>query len=194
MNRYKQIYDSAVSKRYKLRDEYAKLQFSSDEYAKFTKFKKIKKDIIYFYFIVSVVVAIILLIICVKHNELFNNIWLTYFAILALCSILLFTALGIITQIMQKASDNKRNEEISVKDEAKIATDDLAKLSIVLLAIDNHNSYLNLAKKSSKLESEASKLCEIYKEIGNEMASGKATSEDYINFYQENLLNKEKDI
>ena len=76
MNRYKQIYDSAVSKRYKLREEYAKMQFSSKEYQKVTKFKKIKKDILYFYFITVVVIAVILLIICVKHNELFNKIWI----------------------------------------------------------------------------------------------------------------------
>ena len=193
MNRYKQIYDYAVSKRYKLREEYAKKQFSSDEYQKLTKFKKIKKDILYFYFIGAVVIAVILLIICVKHNELFNKIWITFFAILSLVTIFLFTALGIITQTLQIASDKKRNEELSIKDEAKMATDDLAKLSIALLALDNHNSYLNLAKKNGKLAEEASKLCEIYKEIGNENASNKATSEDFINFYQETLLNKEKD-
>ena len=193
MNRYKQIYDSAVSKRYKLREEYAKMQFSSKEYQKVTKFKKIKKDILYFYFITVVVIAVILLIICVKHNELFNKIWITFFAILSLVTILLLTALGIITQTLQIASDKKRNNELSVKDEAKIASDDLAKLSIALLALDNHNSYLNLAKKTGKLEEKTHDLCEIYKEIGNEMASNKATSEDYINFYQETLLNKEKD-
>ena len=193
MNRYKQIYDSAVSKRYKLREEYAKKQFSSDEYQKLTKFKKIKKDILYFYLIGVVVIAVILLIICVKHNELFNKIWITFFAILSLVTIFLFTALGIITQTLQISSDKKRNEELSIKDEAKMATDDLAKLSIALLALDNHNCYLNLAKKNGKLEEETSKLCEIYKEIGNLMASNKATSEDYINFYQETLLNKEKD-
>ena len=192
MRRYQQIYDSMVSKRYKLREDYAKMQFSSEEYKKLNKFKKIKKDILYFYLIGIVLIAAILLIICVRHNELFNKIWITYFAILALTSILLFTVLGIILQVYQKAADEKRKKELAVKDGAKEANDELAKLSIVLLALQNHNSYLNFAKKEGKLDQETLCLAKIYKEIVNKKANNLATSDEFINFYQETLLNKEK--
>ena len=193
MRRYQQIYDSAVSKRYKLREKYAKDQFSSAEYAKFTKFKRVKKDILYFYLIGIVVIAAVLLIICVRHNELFNKIWITYFAILALNTILMLTALGIITQVLQNASIDKRNEELKTKNEANKANDDLAKLSIVLLALENHNSYLNQAKIDGNLEAKTEELVKNYTQIVSNSANNLPTSDDFINFYQETLLNKEKE-
>ena len=193
MRRYQQIYDSAVSKRYKLREKYAKDQFSSEEYTKFTKFKRVKKDILYFYLIGIVVIAVVLLIICVRHNELFNKIWITYFAILALNTILMLTALGIITQVLQNASIDKRNEELKTKNEANMANDDLAKLSIILLAIENHNSYLNQAKIDGSIEAKTEELVQIYTKIVSNSANNLPTSDDFINFYQEMLLNKEKE-
>ena len=193
MRRYQQIYDSAVSKRYKLREKYAKDQFSSEEYTKFTKFKRVKKDILYFYLIGIVVIAVVLLIICVRHNELFNKIWITYFAILALNTILMLTALGIITQVLQNASIDKRNEELKTKNEANKANDDLAKLAIILLAIENHNSYLNQAKIDGSIEAKTEELVQIYTKIVSNSANNLPTSDDFINFYQEMLLNKEKE-
>lgn len=193
MRRYQQIYDSAVSKRYKLREKYAKDQFSSEEYAKFTKFKRVKKDILYFYLIGIVVIAAVLLMICVRHNELFNKIWITYFAILTLNTILMLTALGIITQVLQNASSDKRNEELKTKNEANEANDDLAKLAIVLLALENHNSYLNQAKIDENLEAKTEELVKNYTQIVSNSANNLPTSDDFINFYQETLINKEKE-
>ena len=139
------------------------------------------------------VIAAVLLIICVRHNELFNKIWITYFAILALNTILMLTALGIINQVLQNASIDKRNEELKTKNEANEANDDLAKLAIVLLTLENHNSYLNQAKIDGNLKAKTEELIQNCTQIVSNSANNLPTSDDFINFYQETLLNKEKE-
>ena len=193
MKRYQQIYENAVSKRYKARNNYASIQFSSPEIISFNKFKKAKKDILYFYLIAIVVIAAILLIICTKHNELFTKIWVIYLAILVLNTILMFITLGIIKQIKENKAIKARIKEEEQANEAKTASDDLAKICICLMALENHNCYLSFAKKNGNLEEKTAQLLENYKQIVNEVNNNLATSDDFISFYQEILINEEKE-
>lgn len=192
MRRYQQIYDEAVSKRYLARDKYAKMQFSSPEIVKFNRYKRVKKDILYFYLIGIVAVAVVLAIICTKHNDLFTKIWLTYIAILALNTIIMVISLGLIKQIMENKAFKARSKEESIQEQALITNDDLAKTCICLLALENHNCYLNEARKNGELEKKTSKLIDDYIEIINQNNNNLATSDDFITFYQEKLAFEEK--
>lgn len=193
MRRYQQIYDAAVSKRYASRGKYASIQFSSPEIVKFNKYKKVKKDILYFYLVGIVVVAAILSIICLKHNDLFTKIWLTYLAILALNSILMFISLGIIKQIMENKATIARGKETSVMNQAVIDNDMLAKVSICILVLENHNCYLANVKEKGNLEEKMADLLQEYIEIINNLNNNLATSDDFISFYQEKLADYEKE-
>lgn len=192
MRRYQKIYDEAASKRYLARDKYAKMQFSSPEIVKFNRYKKVKKDVLYFYLIGIVVVAIVLAIICTKHNDLFTKIWLTYIAILALNTTIMLILLGLIKQIMENKAFKARSKEENAQKQAMIANDELAKTCICMLALQNHNCYLNKAKENGIVSEETDKLIANYIEIVNQNNNNLATSDDYIAFYQEKLAFEEK--
>lgn len=192
MSKYQQIYENAVTKKYKTRDQYAKIQFSSEEIKRFDGFKRVKRDIWYFYLILLVVVAVVLLIITVNNIDLFLNIWLTYIAIAALNTIIMAISIGIITQIIQNKAINARKNEEVVMNDAVDANNYLAKLSIVLSSVEENESYLNYLKNNGSLDEIEGKFIQKYLEFINEKHNNLATSDDFINYYRELLLNNEK--
>ena len=191
MRKYHSLYEDSLKIRNLERSKYAQIQFSSPEIKRNDAFKKIRKDIWYFYLIGIVVIGIVLLIICTQKKELFNRIWLTYIFILVLNTILMIISLGIIKEIIESKANKARINEESIQNSAKKANLELAKLSVVLACIDNHLAYINICENK---DLELDKLVKIYIQIIAKEEKNNATSEEFIDFYKNLLLLDEIEV
>ena len=188
MRKYQKLYDDAATKRESERKNYAQIQFSSEDIKKKDYFKKIRRDIWYFYLVAIVVVAIVLLIISTKKSELFTKIWLTYIFILSINTIFMAISIGIIKQVIENKAIKARKQEENIMKQAENANLFLAKLCIVLLVLDDHASYLNKVENKAL---EMDDLVQKYIKIVSENLNNYPTCDEIINFYRNILVSRE---
>lgn len=192
MRHYQQIYEEAVSKLYKSRSEYTKTEYETKEEAKYNKYKKVKKDIWYFYLIGIVVVGIVLMIFCVRKIELFSKVWSIYFVVLALNSMIMYITLTIIKQIMDQKGQKSHEKVDELMQKTVELNDELAKLSICLTAIDKNSCFLASIDDEYKRKIALETLIYEYKNVMNHKNSDNLTSDDAILYYKEEILAFEK--
>ena len=192
MRHYQRIYDESVSNVYNLRQNYLNIQDDNDKIKEFDRFKKVKKDIWYFYLIAIVVVAVVLLIVCVRKTELFSKIWVIYFVLLALNSALMAIVLSIFKQILEQKAAKTRETIAKANDEAIQANEDLAKLCVCLTVLDKNSCYLASISEDFKRKITLEKLIYEYKNIINEKYNEFLTTDDAIGYYKEQIIAKEK--